>query len=290
MPVCSALFLAHLRKTIKQSIRNIIIGPRSFSSTVDDVIEVDKIAEKTVIEDEYSMYSVQDLKSRLLQIAALTNRGENIQEKQQALALSLVEAIERRNTIINPATSSEILGVWNLAYSNTYLFRSSPFFMAARAICQEGAEADTFNRFCRMHREALAFTSIGAVKQIVSESSLRSEFETNVAALPGLPIVIRGTIVSTADIESRHGGAWTLFMDRVRIKEGSSNVPVLGGLLNSFAGLDSRRLSTLLQSLPLSLSSHRSLSPRPVFRTNFVDDGMRISRDQDDNVFVYTRG
>ena len=261
---------------------------------MDDVIEVDKIAEKTVIEDEYSMYSVQDLKSRLLQIAALTNRGENIQEKQQALALSLVEAIERRNTVINPATSNDILGVWDLAYSNTYLFRSSPFFMAARAVCQDGAEADTFNRFCKLHREALAFTSIGAVKQIVSESSLRSEFETNVAALPGLPVVIRGTIgwltacmyfnfalfmlytcarfhctysamslaVSTADIESRQGGAWTLFMDRVRIKEGSSNVPVLGGLLNSFAGLDSRRLSTLLQSLPLS--SQRSLSPRPV--------------------------
>lgn len=71
--------------------------------------------------------------------------------------------------------------------------------------------------------------------------------------------------VSTADIESRHGGAWNLFMDRVRIKEGSSNVPVLGGLLDSFGGLDSRRLSTVLQTLPLpSVLSKRSLSPRPV--------------------------
>ena len=71
--------------------------------------------------------------------------------------------------------------------------------------------------------------------------------------------------VSSAEIESKHGGAWNLFMDRVRIKEGSSNVPVLGGLLDSFGGLDSRRLSTLLQTLPLpSVLSQRSLSPRPV--------------------------
>ena len=71
--------------------------------------------------------------------------------------------------------------------------------------------------------------------------------------------------VSSADIESKHGGAWNLFMDRVRIKEGSSNVPVLGGLLDSFGGLDSRRLSTVLQTLPLpSVLSQRSLSPRPV--------------------------
>ena len=198
MPTCSAFLFALLKKSIKQSIRNIYnIGPRSFSSTAESdelIIEVDKIAEKTIIEDEYSMYSIQDLKSRVLQIAALTNRGENSLEKQQALALSLIEAIERRNTVTDPACSKDVLGVWDLVYSNTYLFRSSPFFMAARAICNEGSEAETFNRFCKMHREALAFTSIGAVKQIVSETTLRSEFETNVAALPGLPVVIRGTI------------------------------------------------------------------------------------------------
>lgn len=276
----SPVLIKFLRQSIQNSLRN-IVGPRRFSS---NVIEVDKLAEKSVIEDEYSMHSIQDLKSRLLHISALTNRGEFIQEKQQAVALSLIEAIERRNIIPSPASSKEVQGSWNLVYSNTYLFRSSPFFMAARAVCKDGIEAERFNFFCKLHREALGFTSIGNVKQIVSDDGLRSEFETRVAALPGLPLTIRGTIVSTADIISKSTNEWTLFLDKVRIMEGTSNIPVLRTFLNQFEGLNSRRLGSLLESTITSYSN-----PKPIFRTNFVDESMRISRDQDDNVFVYTR-
>jgi len=88
-------------------------------------------------------------------------------------------------------TLESCVGDWELIYSSTYLFRSSPFFMAARAVCADGEEADRFNLFCRLHREALAFTSIGHVRQRISQDALVSEFETTGAVLPGLPLVVK---------------------------------------------------------------------------------------------------
>ena len=41
----------------------------------------------------------------------------------------------------------------------------------------------------------------------------------------GLPVVIEGAIVSSAEIVSKEGGAWKLLMDTVEIK--GSNIPLL---------------------------------------------------------------
>jgi hypothetical protein len=88
-------------------------------------------------------------------------------------------------------------------------------------------------------------------------------------------------------------------MDTVEIK--GSNIPGLRQLLNSdtFA-LKSRTLSTWLESTKESLSSSLlsllpvnnnplDLAPRPKFGTTYLSSTMRISRDQDGKVFVYTK-
>lgn len=73
-------------------------------------------------------------------------------------------------------------------------------------------------------------------------------------------------------------------MDKVRIKKDTSNIPLLNGFLNSFAGLPIRSLGSLLENAFSGYSN-----PKPVFRTLYLDLHMRISRDQDDNIFVYNR-
>ena len=48
--------------------------------------------------------------------------------------------------------------------------------------------------------------------------------------------------------------------------------------------LKSRYLSKVLED---NIDSYEV--PRPVLRTTYVDEGLRIARDEDDNVFVYSK-
>ena len=102
--------------------------------------------------------------------------------------------------------------------------------------------------------------------------------------MPGLPLIVTGTIVSAADIIGMETDSWSLLLDRVRIKEDSSNIPFLKTWLDTFKGINSRALGNYLESNIENYSN-----PNPLFRTYFIDDTMRISRDQDDNIFIYVR-
>lgn len=98
----------------------------------------------------------------------------------------------------------------------------------------------------------------------------------------GLPFTINGAIVSSADITPvMEGKAWEIFMDQVEIK--GSNIPLLKSVLeDDRVALKSRDLGSFLEENVDGYSN-----PRPVFETTFLDEDIRISKDQDGKVFVY---
>ena len=99
----------------------------------------------------------------------------------------------------------------------------------------------------------------------------------------GLPFTIDGSIVSTADATPISSNEWELFMDTVEIK--GSNIPILRSVLDSGnVQLKSRGLSQVLEE---NVDSYEV--PKPVLRTTYIDEAMRIVRDEDDNIFVYGR-
>lgn len=242
----------------------------------------------------------------LLRIAASTDRGQYATPQQKDTASQLLSDLEAayqptRNTDTkngnDDAIPPQLAGTWTLLYSNTQLFRSSPFFLAGRSTCKTPTEADQFAWFCEMHRKALAVSNIGTVRQVISRTGrLVNEFEVKAGAIPflsdfvrpltysgGLPVTIDGAIVSTADVTPNDGGDWEIYMDTVQIK--GSNIPILRYILDRDGSkLKSRDLSKLLEE---NVESYET--PRPVLRITFVDEGMRIVRDEDDNVFVYGR-
>ena len=129
-------------------------------------------------------------------------------------------------------------------------------------------------------------SEIGAVRQIVAPGRLVSEFETSVAAAPmrvggSMPVTIFGSIVSSADItattETPRGLEKTLETADVEVK--GSNIPLLRPLLDNGLKLDSRRVN---DALPID-------RPFPVFTTTYCDADVRVSRDVDDNLYVYTK-
>ena len=58
-----------------------------------------------------------------------------------------------------------------------------------------------------------------------------------------------------------------------------SNIPLLRPLLDNGLKLDSRRVN---DALPID-------RPFPVFTTTYCDADVRVSRDVDDNLYVYTK-
>ena len=235
------------------------------------------------------------LAADLLALAAGCSRGEAASADDLSAARSLVTALEGLNPTAEPTLSPECVGTWELVFSDTQLFRSSPFFMAGRAVCEDGSQAAQYDWFCDMHRAALAISTIGKVRQVVSKEAVVSEFEVSAGAVPflsdalpfvrysgGLPLTIQGSIVSTASIEANLGGSWRLLMDTVEIK--GSNIPLLRQALDAGLKLQSRDLGRRLEELIPSYAN-----PRPLFRTTYLDGQMRISRDQDGKIFVYVK-
>ncbi len=260
---------------------------------VDAEVEDSSATEETQ-DDEIDFNSGETLAS-LLRIAASTGRGEFANNDQKDKASELISMMEKNNPTPEPAKSPMINGRWELVYSSTQLFRSSPFFMAGRAVCSTKEQADQYDWFCDMHRGALAISNIGTVRQIISETTMVSEFEVKVGSVPflndftpfsysgGLPLTIDGSIVSQADISpTEDGNAWELFMDTVQIK--GSNIPGLRTILDNGLQLGSRDLGSFLES---NLDGYTN--PRPIFETTYLTDSLRISRDQDGKVFVYAK-
>lgn len=247
----------------------IAVALRSSSVRMSTVVDVEVVR------------SDEAMKQDLLVAMAATDRGQ---------AKSALEAKRRVEGLVESLEACEsdkgsANGRWVLAYCSTQLFRSSPFWMAGRETCRDEREARRYDLFCDLHRAATAVGSIGAVRQIVDNQTLISEFETTVAAMPqriggALPLTVQGSIVSKADIvDTSDDGTLTLLMDTVQIK--GSNIPGLRNILDSDAGtLYSRPLSQLVTQQP----------PNPQFQTTYVDDTLRIARDLPDRqIFVYVK-
>ena len=259
---------------------------------------------RRIKKDEDTSQQQQELLTSILKVAAATGRGEYGTPAQQAIALEWIAQLEQLNPTVAPTSAThhfKLNGRWELVYSSTQLFRSSPFFMAGRAVCTTPDQADQYDWFCDMHRKALAISNIGTVRQIINTelNTLTSEFEVHVGAIPflhdvfpfakysgGLPVTIDGAIVSTADITPTDDGhGWELLMDTVEIK--GSNIPGLRTLLDREGSqLRSRALGAFLET-----NVDGYTNPTPIFTTTYLsrDGTVRINRDQDGKVFVYIK-
>lgn len=94
-------------------------------------------------------------------------------------------------------------------------------------------------------------------------------------------VTIEGAIVSSADITPT-GDAWEIYMDTVEIK--GSNLPGVRQVLDNGLALKSRELAQVLED---NIASYQT--PRPLFTTTYLTDTVRISKDDDGKVFVYTK-
>ena len=220
---------------------------------------------------------VQTLKSNLLRIAAISNRGENASNKQRESALDLITQLESMNP--TPSDSGDraeysVEGSWDLVFTDAQLFESSPFFMTVRELFDDTEKAE---RTLKLHRAATNTGEIGLVQQEITSTQLTSRIIVRNGLIPGLPFSLLGEIVSTADLSIIDSYTMKLRMRETSVK--NSNIPFGIGSLISYASVP---VGSIVKSSTGDL-------PECSLSTFYLDGDFRITRNKDDRVFVYLR-
>lgn len=232
-----------------------------------------KMASKEWQLSSSSTGELNDLKLSLLALSSKTARGEIMNENQLDQATEIIAQLEVLNPAFDKPNEVSLLGKWELIFTDGQLFENSPFFMQVRQLL--GDDSAKAKRTFQMHRRATSTGQIGRVLQIISAEELISEVDLKVGLLPGIPYAIEGTVVSKASYEKRD--AFTLDLQLKETYVTGSNVPILKNLISD------RALPTgpLLQRVKKDSKS--------TLTTYYLDEDMRITRNKDDNFFVYVR-
>lgn len=212
----------------------------------------------------------EELKCRLFQLSALSNRGQLADLEQQNEALNIVAELEGMGP--PPGTDwRDVNGRWELVWSDVAPFRISPFFLTLGKLFGEQRAAEDF---FRLHRLATSGSEIGRARQIITSSEVASEIEIS-TGLPSIPFAIKGTVVTRASATKDGDRALRLQLKSTGVTDSNlfsfingGNLPELpvGELIGSIGALPSITMST-----------------------DYVDGDLRISRAEDDHYYVFVR-
>lgn len=226
-------------------------------------VEVDENEEDVLIRDA--------LKRELLLLSSVTNRGEYTSQDEQNMIIDLVAQLEALNPTADPAKNSQ--GEWDLCLSSTQFFRSSPFFQSIRTAMGPDNKRMALNFFA-IHDRSTTAGRVGRVRQRLTDSELVSEVDIELGLLPGIPVRVKGTVVTTASLKVVNAETFETMLQSTTVK--GSNIP----LLNEF-----------LDDIQLDLPWQAVLGSTPTVTNKifYLDEAMRIVRDEDSNFFVFTR-
>lgn len=228
----------------------------------------------TVDIDEDDAFIRDALKRELLLLASVTNRGEYASSEERDIVIDLVTQLEALNPTPDPASASN--GEWELVMSSTQFFRSSPFFQSIRAALGDANKEIAQNGF-DIHDLATTASRVGRIRQTVSSTELVSEVDLEVGILPGFPFRVKGTVISSASLKAASPETWELQITTTQVK--GSNIP----LFNQF--LDDLKIEVPVGDMFSAFGS----VPVVTLKTFYVDEGIRITRDEDENFFVFSR-
>ncbi|CEL92680.1 unnamed protein product [Vitrella brassicaformis CCMP3155] len=223
---------------------------------------------------------VDELKRELFLIAARTSRGQLAKPYEKEMVNDICSSLAAMAADGNGKEGGDanIDGTWELLYGDVQLFRQSPFWMTLRRLFGSATALPQAESLFDLHRLQTRVSEIGRVRQKVADGKMVSEVDLAVGLLPGLPMAVKGTVVSSADVRPVKGGsandmALQLLSTYVR----DANVlPMLGRRIRIPWG------ALMRGALGGSLPSVK-------YSTLYVDDDLRISKTDDGHLFVYVR-
>ena len=261
---------------------------------------------------------VDAVKSKMLQVAALTDRGQRLnalvaptyQDKRETMEELVGELKEAQSSI----SASALSGEWELVYSSVEIFRSSPFFLAIEEALNNSPGIPTLGRwlgaddpakkaevFFKLHMlQVLSWgtSTVGRVAQRIDfeKGELESEFDTVIFGLTVIPIVgwfkllptFGGRVVTVADgvkLEEDGTISMTLQTTRVVTCPDVPRIPLVDKLFMD----RTYPVNAVWVLLPWNGGPFDGRPPTCSMQTVYVDETMRVSRDGAGALFVYTR-
>ena len=223
-------------------------------------------------------------KKRLLAVAAASGRGLDATPAQKAAATSLIAELVTANPTPEPATSATIDGDWELVYSDTFLFRSSPFFWALGSMM--GDTADFFYG-AHSHQTGIFGGGVGRVVQSVDTKGGRLVSDCVVKASLGVPLLGfspifsgYGSVITAGRCAAKDGTRLAVTAETTTVRQDDANVLPQLNFLNG--------TTVPVEDVMKQVGGGES-GPEVYLDTFYLDDEMRISKLEDGSVFVYQR-
>ena len=258
------------------------------------------------------------VKARLLQVAALTDRGQRLDtlvapayQEKRALMDTLVSQLTEVQS--GPITEESLAGEWELVFSEVELFRSSPFFLAIEEALNASPGIPRLGRwlgatdptkkaelFFKLHKLQVLSWGVSTVGRIgqrlefgAKGGTLESAFDTTIFGLTVIPILgwfkllptFGGRVVTEADRLTLNPDDGTLSMELQRTQvitaPGVPRIPLVDKLF-----MDRwYPVNSVWKLLPWN----EGKAPTCSIKVEYVDETMRISRDGAGAYFVYCR-
>ena len=262
---------------------------------------------------------IADLKSSILQVAALTDRGQRLneliaptyQEKRQTMSNLVAELSALQE---GPISAEALEGEWELVFSEVELFRSSPFFSAIEEALNSSPNIPVLGRwlgledpskkaelFFKLHQLQVmswGLSTVGRIGQTLDfeKCVLESSFDTTIFGLTVIPIVgwfkllptFGGRVVTEADgLTLDDHGVLRMELQRTRVDTapGVSRIPLVDKLLMERW----YPVNSVWKLLPWNGGPFDGRPPKCSIKVEYVDHSMRVSRDGAGAVFIYTR-
>ena len=247
-----------------------------------------------------------ELKSKILQIAALSDRGQRLNTLvapvYQELRSNMKEAADKLCEMSEPIDETSLAGEWELVYSDVELFRSSPFFLAIEQALDTSPGIPTLGKwlgitdptkksamFFKLHQlQVLSWgaSTVGRISQTLDfeKKELTSSFDTILFGLTVIPILgwfkllptFGGRVVTLADKMELKGNEVHMELAKTQVIDapGVDRIPFVSGFL-----MDRwYPVNSVWKLLPWNGGPFDGRAPVCKVTVVYVDDNMRITK------------
>ena len=242
------------------------------------------------------MTDIEEIKKKIYQIAAITDRGQRLnkliapmyQEKSKEME-KLIKSLESFNTEV---TKEKLSGEWELIYSTVELFRSSPFFLAIEKALNDEYKSNLFFKLHQLQVGSFGLSTIGRIAQNIDfeKKEFISTFDTIIFGLTTIPILgwfkllptFGGRVITFADELNLKDNSLQMNLQKTKVTkvEGLNNIPIFSRLLmNRWYPV-----KEVWEKLPWNKEI-----PSCEVSVIYLDDEIRIMKDLYGSIFIYIR-
>ena len=242
------------------------------------------------------MVDTAEIKKKIYQIAAITDRGQRLnpfvsqmyQEKSKEME-ELIKSLECFNFEI---TEKVLSGEWELIYSTVELFRSSPFFLAIEKALDDKFKSNLFFKLHQLQVGSFGLSTIGRIAQNIDfeKKEFISTFDTIIFGLTTIPILgwfkllptFGGRVITLADELVLKDNSIKMSLQKTKVSkvEGLNKIPIFSKIL-----MDRwYPVKEVWEKLPWNKES-----PSCEVSVIYLDKNIRIMKDIYGSIFIYIR-